>query len=86
MTCGPCRSDRAFTDEVKEPWALVQTAHSKLGARGGKICHAELGLGNLLYVSEPAVRFYQANARAKLEVAITREAVVNAYMLGLIRS
>jgi DNA-binding CsgD family transcriptional regulator len=43
-------------------------------------------IGNILYISEPAVRFYQANARAKLDVTTTREAVVKAYMLGLIRT
>jgi DNA-binding CsgD family transcriptional regulator len=43
-------------------------------------------IGGILHISEPAVRFYQGNARAKLDVTTTREAVVKAYMLGLIRS
>lgn len=41
-------------------------------------------IATILNVSEPAVRFHFANIREKLDVTTIREAVVKAYMLGLI--
>lgn len=42
-------------------------------------------VSNILYISEATVKFHIANARTKIGVFSTREAIVKAYMLGLIK-
>lgn len=42
-------------------------------------------ISNFLYISEPTVKFHIANARAKIGVFSTREAIVKAFLLGLIK-